>query len=221
MNDSVFTEVDQYIHRLFVPDDEALNKTMLSIKETGIPSISVSFTQGKMLFLLAKMSRATRILEVGTLAGFSTIFLARALPDNGELVSLELEQKHADIASKNIAGAGLAHKVKILVGPAGDSLDQLISEGAQPFDFIFIDADKPPYAEYFEKALKLSVSGTVIVADNVVREGRILDTETKDEDAAGIARFNKLLAETPEVDASILQTVGEKMHDGIAIAIVK
>lgn len=221
MSSSIFTDVDQYIHELFIPEDEALNKTMDSISETGIPSISVSYTQGKLLFLLAKMSKPKRILEIGTLAGFSTIWLARALPAGGVLVSLELEQQHADIALKNIANAGLADKVQILVGPAGDSLDQMISGKTEPFDFIFIDADKPPYAEYFRQSLKLSKSGTVIVADNVVREGRILDKATTDEDAAGIARFNKLISQTPEVDASILQTVGEKLHDGIAIAIVK
>ena len=221
MADSIFTEVDQYINDLFVPPDAFLDATMETAKKEGIPSISISSGQGKLLYLLAKMARAEKILEIGTLAGFSTIWFSRALPANGKIVTLELDAHHAAVAKTNIENAGVADKVEIRIGNASDTMDKMISEGKEKFDLIFIDADKPPYATYFLKALELSHPGTVIIADNVVREGKILDQNSDDDDIAGIQRFNSTLANSDKVEATILQTVGQKVHDGIAIAIVK
>ena len=221
MSESIFTAVDRYINNLFVPADASLASTMETAKKEGIPPISISSGQGKLLYLLAKMSKPTTILEIGTLAGFSTIWFARSLPENGKVVTLELDPHHAAVAQKNLEGAGVAHKTEIRVGNALQTMDNMISGKKEKFDLIFIDADKPPYAEYFLKALELSHSGTVIIADNVVREGKILDENTSDEDIAGIRRFNAALADSDKVEATILQTVGEKVHDGIAIAIVK
>jgi predicted O-methyltransferase YrrM len=220
MSDSVFTAVDRYINNLFIPEDASLTATMEAAKKEGIPPISISSGQGKLLYLLAKMSKPQSILEIGTLAGFSTIWFARSLPEHGRIVTLELDPHHADVARKNLEGAGVANKAEIRVGNALDTMDKMISAN-EKFDLIFIDADKPPYAEYFLKALELSHSGTVIIADNVVREGKILDTGIRDEDIEGIQRFNLALATSDKVEATILQTVGEKVHDGIAIAIVK
>ncbi len=221
MSDSVFTAVDKYINNLFVPADSTLAATMEAAKKEGIPAISISSGQGKLLYLLSKMSKPQTILEIGTLAGFSTIWFARSLPENGKIVTLELDPHHAAVARKNLEGAGVAHKAEIRVGNALVSMDKMISEQKEKFDLIFIDADKPPYAEYFLKSLELSHPGTVIIADNVVREGKILDEKTDDEDIAGIQRFIETLAASDKVEATILQTVGEKVHDGISIAIVK
>jgi predicted O-methyltransferase YrrM len=218
---SIFEEVDGYISNLFGDEDEALRKTVQAIKEEKIPQISVSANQGKFLQLLAKLSNAKRILEIGTLAGYSTIWMARALPEGGKLISLELDQHHADVARKNISFAGLSDIVEIRVGKAMDSLAQLVNENAGPFDMIFIDADKPPYKEYFEWSLKLSRPGTLIIADNVIRDGRVLQKESPDEMSAGAKRFNEALAANKAVTATIIQTVGTKEHDGMAIAVVK
>lgn len=220
MNNPLFGEVDNYICSLVASEDEALKATIQSIEASGIPSISVSAVQGKYLQVLAKLCNAKRILEIGTLAGYSTIWMARALPQDGKLISLEYEPKHAEIAEKNIAYAGLSDKVEVRVGKALDILPKLAEENAGPFDMIFIDADKLPYAEYFQWALKLSRPGTLIVADNVIREGRVLQDGHEDDMVKGVQRFNKLLSETKEVTASIMQTIGAKDHDGIAIAVV-
>jgi caffeoyl-CoA O-methyltransferase len=171
--------------------------------------------------LLAKLCQAKKILEIGTLAGYSTIWLARALPSNGRLITLEYEPLHAEVALKNISRAGLDHIVEIRVGKAIELLPQLVKEEAGPFDMIFIDADKPPYKEYFDWALKLSRTGTLIVADNVIREGKVLEAESLDEMVAGVKRFNEALAANTAVTATIIQTVGSKEHDGMALAIVK
>ena len=221
MDKELFIAVDQYINNLFNTDDLSLTLTEQSIKDSNIPSISISANQGKFLHLLAKLCNAGKILEIGTLAGYSTIWLARALPPTGRLITLEYEQLHADVARQNIAHAGLSELVEIRVGKAIDSLPILVEEGAGPFDMIFIDADKPPYAEYFDWALKLSRAGTLIVADNVIREGKVLDEEASDEMVAGVKRFNKALATDARVTATIIQTVGTKEHDGMALAIVK
>jgi caffeoyl-CoA O-methyltransferase len=170
---------------------------------------------------MAKLVNAKRILELGTLAGYSTIWMARALPAGGRLISLEFDPKHAAVAQKNIERAGLGDMVEIRIGKAIDLLPVLKEEGAGPFDMIFIDADKPPYKEYFEWALKLSRPGTLIIADNVVRDGKVLDGNSTDEMVRGAQRFNTALAASTEVIATILQTVGVKEHDGMAIAVVK
>lgn len=221
MNKELFKNVDEYINRLFVKEDEALMNVPASIGEAGIPSISISANQGKFLHLMAKLVNAKKILEIGTLAGYSTIWMARALPPGGRLITLELDPLHAEVARKNIRAAGLEAVVDIRIGKAMDSLQQMEAAGEGPFDMIFIDADKPPYAEYFQWAVRLSRPGTLIIADNVIREGKILDEHDKDEMVAGVQRFNKMLSENSAVDATIIQTIGEKEHDGMALAIVK
>ncbi|MBS1574806.1 MAG: O-methyltransferase, partial [Bacteroidetes bacterium] len=164
---------------------------------------------------------AKKILEIGTLGGYSTIWMARALPKDGKLISLELDPHHAEVAKRNISYAGLSEIVDIRLGKAIDTLPQLLKEKAGPFDMVFIDADKPPYTEYFEWSLKLSRPGTLIVADNVIRDGKVVLKESPDEMSAGAKRFNEALAANKDVTATIIQTVGTKEHDGMAIAIVK
>lgn len=220
MNNTVFASVDNYIATLFNAEDAALNHTEAAIESAGIPSISVSPNQGKFLQLLARLCNAKKILEIGTLGGYSTIWMARALPKDGQLVTLELEQQHAAVAQRNIAAAGLDGLVDIRVGKAIDLLPELAAAGEGPFDMIFIDADKPPYTEYFEWALKLSRPGTLIVADNVIRDGKVLDPDCTDPMVSGAQRFNRALAAHPAVTATILQTVGSKEHDGMALAVV-
>jgi len=220
MNQQLFESVDNYINNLLVEEDDALRATEASILKNDIPQISISPNQGKFLQILARLSNAKKILEVGTLAGYSTIWLARALSKTGRLISLEFDPKHASVAKQNIDRAGLGSMVEIRVGKALDTLPQLEKEGAGPFDMIFIDADKSPYAEYFQWALKLSRPGTLIVADNVIREGKVLDPGSSDEMVKGVQRFNDVLAKTTSVTATIIQTVGTKEHDGMAIAIV-
>jgi caffeoyl-CoA O-methyltransferase len=221
MEQKLFGAVDDYISLLFNGPDEVLAATEQSIIDSGIPQISVSPNQGKLLNLLAQLSKAEKILELGTLAGYSTIWMARALPATGKLISLEYDPRHAAVAQKNIALAGLDKVVDIRIGKGLDLLPQLVAEGAGPFDMIFIDADKPPYAEYFEWALKLSRPGTLIIADNVIRSGKVLDENLTDEMVTGVQRFNKALAASKAVTATIIQTIGAKEHDGIALAIVK
>ena len=221
MDQQFFESVDQYISQLFDDEDDCLKATEQSIIESGIPQISISPNQGKFLQLLAKLSNAKRILEVGTLGGYSTIWMARALPENGKLVTLEIDKKHAEVAHQNFNRCGLASKIDIRLGKAIEILPQLLEEGVGPFDMIFIDADKPPYAEYFQWALKLSRPGTLIIADNVIREGKVLLEESPDEMVSGVKRFNEYLANCRDVSATIFQTVGSKEHDGMALAIVK
>jgi caffeoyl-CoA O-methyltransferase len=221
MNPELFESVDQYISELFHDEDEGLKATEQSIIESCIPLISISPNQGKFLQLLAKLSNAKKILEVGTLGGYSTIWMARALPENGKLVTLEIDKKHAEVAQQNFDRCGLASKIDIRLGKAIETLPQLLEEGAGPFDMIFIDADKPPYTEYFQWALKLSRPGTLIIADNVIREGKVLLKESPDEMVSGVRRFNEYLANSKDVSATIFQTIGTKEHDGMAMAIVK
>ncbi len=220
MNQSLFASVDQYINDLLAPEDDALKATEQSIIDNQIPQMSVSPNQGKFLQVLATLCRARKILEVGTLAGYSTIWMARALPKDGRLVTIEFDALHAGVAQENIQRAGLAEQVDIRIGAALDVLPDLEAEGIGPFDMIFIDADKPPYAEYYEWALKLSRPGTLIIADNVIREGQVLDPNSSDEKVQGVQRLNQLLATDSRVSATIFQTVGLKEHDGMAMAVV-
>lgn len=220
MDNSIFGEVDQFINHLFVKEDSALLQTRQAIIDEGLPLISISENQGKFLHILARLCNPQKILEIGTLGGYSTIWLARALQENGQLISLELDQHHADVALANIANADLNNKVTIRVGNALEELPKMKKEGAGPFDVIFIDADKEPYAEYFELSLQLSRPGTLIIADNVVREGKILEENSTDSNVTGVQRFLKLMAATREVTATVIQTVGSKYHDGMALAIV-
>lgn len=221
MNQQLFESVDQYINNLVAVEDAALEATVLSIYDNGIPQISISPNQGKFLQVLAFVCGARKILEVGTLAGYSTIWLARALPENGQVITLEYDPLHARIAGENIHRAGLQDKVDIRVGKAIDILPELEASGAGPFDLIFIDADKPPYAEYYEWALKLSRPGAIIIADNVIRAGQVLDPDSSDEKVQGVQRLNQILSTDTRVHASIIQTVGAKEHDGMAIIVVK
>jgi len=220
MDKNIFEQVDNYISNLLAPEDKILKEAIGSLEKQNIPQISVSANQGKFLQVMAKLVKAKRILELGTLGGYSTIWMARALPENGKLMSLELDPKHAAVAQKNITDAGVAEKVEIRIGKGLDLLTKMIEEKEAPFDMIFIDADKPPYAKYFDLALKLSHPGTLIIADNVIREGKVLDNNSEDEMVRGVHRFNKVLANTTEVTATIIQTVGSKEHDGMALAVV-
>jgi predicted O-methyltransferase YrrM len=215
-----WTEVDDYIASLLIPPDAALDGALKSSDEAGLPSINVSANQGKLLMLFARMLNARKILEIGTLGGYSTIWMARGLAEGGRLITLEYEAKHAEVAMANLVRAGLSDRVEIRVGRAGDTLPKLVDEGHGPFDLIFIDADKQGYAEYLEWSMKLSRRGTVIVADNVVRNGNVTDPASSDEMVQGIRRFNRALAAEKRISATEIQTVGSKGYDGLAIATV-
>ena len=219
----IFTAVDSYISGLFAKEDEALTAAQDEMREGGLPEISVSPVLGKLLFTLAKLVRARRILEIGTLGGYSTIWLGRALPEDGSLLTLEIDPDHAKVARRNLARAMLLGTAEVREGPAADTLSGLIAAGEEPFDLIFIDADKESYPRYLELSLKLSQPGTLIVADNVVRRGAVANPKAGDSDAAvaGIQRFLEALSKNPQVEASVMQTVGAKGHDGIALALVK
>jgi caffeoyl-CoA O-methyltransferase len=221
MDKKRFESVDHYINQLFIPGDKVLTATEQSLEKAGMPLISVSPSQGQFLHILALACKAKKILEIGTLGGYSTIWMARALPAGGKMISLEVDPKHAAVAQQNITNAGLDDKVEIRIGKALDVLPLLIEEGAGPFDMIFIDADKPPYAEYFQLSLRLSKPGTLIIADNVIRDGKVLHHHPDDEAVMGAQRFNNMLAAHPGVTATIIQTVGSKDHDGMALAVVK
>lgn len=221
MDNKIFEDVDNYIEALLIPQDDALLKAEESLAAENIPQISVSPNQGKLLQIMALSCNAKRILEIGTLAGYSTIWMARALPEDGKLITIEFEPHHAEVAKKNINRAGLDSKVEIITGKALEVLENMIGDNTKPFDMIFIDADKPPYTEYFQSALKLSHTGTIIIADNVIRNGDILHKNSTDEKVLGVQRFNKFLSGCKEVNATIIQTVGVKEYDGMAIAVVK
>ena len=215
-----WTAVDSYINGLLVPPDPVLETALQACVAAGLPAISVSPSQGKWLQLLARIQQARTILEIGTLGGYSTLWLARALPAGGRLITLELDPKHADVARTNFARAGLSDAIELRLGSALDTLPQLVAEGRGPFDLIFIDADKPGYPDYFAWALKLSRRGTVIIADNVVRNGAVIDASSTDPLVHGVRRFNELVAAEPRVSATEIQTVGSKGYDGFAIMVV-
>lgn len=221
LNQESLEKTDRYISALLAPEDDALQAVVQSLTEAGMPQISVSANQGKFLQMLAVLCNARRILELGTLGGYSTIWMARGLPDDGKLVSIELDPDYAAVAQKNIARAGVSSRVDIRVGNALKLMPELIGTGEPAFDMIFIDADKPPLTEYFHLALQLSRPGTLIVADNVIREGQVLDPDSPDEKVQGVQRFNQMLAGDSRVTATILQTVGVKEWDGMALAVVK
>ena len=220
MPDPLWTTVDTYINDLFVGSDAALDSALKASDDGGLPSIQVAANQGKLLMILARAMGARRILEIGTLGGYSTIWLARALPPDGRLITLELEQKHATVARSNIARAGLAERVEVRVGPALESLEKLVADKAEPFDFVFIDADKTGYPDYLTWSLKLSRRGTMIIADNVVRDGAIADAKSEDRNVQAVRRMNEMLAKEKRVTATALQTVGTKGYDGWAIVLV-
>jgi len=212
--------VDQYLATLFLHTDAVLFAALEASRAAGLPAISVSPLQGKLLMLLASACKARKILEIGTLGGYSTIWLARALPANGRLITIESETSHFETAVSNIAQAGLTDRVDLCCGSALDVLPQLAADSAGPFDLIFIDADKRLYAEFFAAALPLAHRGTLIIADNVVREGGVADPGNTDEKVEGIRRFFAAVVDEPRVSATVLQTVGEKGHDGWAVMVV-
>jgi predicted O-methyltransferase YrrM len=221
MDQDLWSAVDDYIARHLLPQDPALDAALAASEAAGLPPIAVTPNQGKLLELLARIHHARAILELGTLGGYSTIWLARALTEGGRLVTLERDPRYAEVARASIANAGFGEIVEIRVGPALQTLPELHAEGAGPFDLIFIDADKQNYPGYLEWSLRLSRVGTVIVGDNVVRAGTILDSGTEDDGtAAGARRFYELLACEPRLSATAIQTVGAKGHDGFALALV-
>lgn len=220
MNQDTWTAVDQYIVDKLIPKDPILEEALRASKAANLPPYNVSPAQGKMLYLLAKIHGARTILEVGTLGGYSTIWLARALPAGGRLITLEADPKHAEVTRMNIEHAGLSDRVELRIGKALDTLPELAKEHRGPFDFIFIDADKPNNPGYLEWSLKLSRTGTLIVGDNVVRDGKIIDPKYPDPKVQGTQQFFDLLAKEQRVTATAIQTVGSKGYDGFALALV-
>jgi len=220
MSQEQWTAVDRYITDLLVPFDPAMKEALEVSASAGLPAINVSPNQGKLLHLLARVQGARNILEIGTLGGYSTIWLARALPADGVLVTLEVDPKHAEIARGNIARAGLTGIVEVRLGRALETLPQLAGENRKPFDLIFIDADKPNIPEYFKWSLKLGRPGGLIIVDNVVRNGAVIDPHSPDPNVQGVRRFNELLAAETRVTATAIQTVGTKGYDGLAIALI-
>ncbi len=216
----LWTGVDRYFSDGLIPKDDALEAVLAATQAAGIPAINIEPNQGMLLQILARMCGARSILEIGTLGGYSTIWLGRALPPDGRLVTLEYEPRHAEVARANIARAGLDGIVEVRVGRAVETLPMLEAEGAGPFDLIFIDADKPSNPDYFAWALRLSRPGGVIVIDNVVRDGRVVEAASGASDVLGVRRMIELIAAEPRVSATAIQTVGAKGYDGFAIAIV-
>jgi predicted O-methyltransferase YrrM len=216
----VWQQVDDYFGGALLPNDSDLDRALKANREAGLPEIDVTPLQGRFLEVMVRATRARRILEIGTLGGYSTIWLARALPESGVVVTLELESKHAEVARANLAAAGLMKHMDLRVGPAAETLAALVTGSTEPFDFIFIDADKAGYPEYLQWSLKLSRPGTLIIADNVVRDGKVVDPENPDSNIQGVRRFTDLLASEPRVSATVLQTVAGKGYDGFALAVV-
>lgn len=220
MSQDTWNAVDSYIVDTLVPPDESLVGALEASAAAGLPAINVSPNQGKLLYLLARMHGAKNILEIGTLGGYSAIWLAYGLADGGRLITLESDPKHAAIARGAIAQAGLSDRVDVRLGRALDTLPQLEAEGLGPFDLIFIDADKPSNADYFAWALELSQIGSVIIVDNVVRNGAIVDAKSEDPNVLGVRRLYELIRVEPRVHATAVQTVGSKGHDGFVLAVV-
>jgi predicted O-methyltransferase YrrM len=213
--------VDAYFTETIVAPDRALEEALAANAAAGLPSIDVSAPQGKLIHLLARMTGAQKALEIGTLGGYSTIWLASALPESGRLITLERSARHAEVARRNVDRAGLSAKVEIRTGAALETLPKIEAEGLGPFDFVFIDADKTNNAAYVEWALRLSRPGTAIVVDNVVRDGEVADARSADGDVIGVQRMFELIAREPRLSATAIQTVGAKGWDGFALAIVQ
>jgi predicted O-methyltransferase YrrM len=216
VNEATWKAVDDYAGALFAPHDDALAAALRDSESAGLPAIQVSAPQGRLLQLLVLAVGATRVLEIGTLGGYSTIWMARALPAGGRLVSLEADAKHAGVARANLARAGLADRVEVTLGAALESLPALAAAGGPPFDFVFIDADKPSMPAYLDWAVKLSRPGALIVADNVVREGAVLDP-AGDASVQGVRAMHERIAADPRLVATVVQTVGAKGYDGFTL----
>ncbi|WP_395292873.1 O-methyltransferase [Kitasatospora hibisci] len=215
-----WTAVDGYFNGLLVEEDAALLAAVAASEAAGLPPHQVAPNQGKLLSLLARVHGARRILEIGTLGGYSTIWLARALPEGGHLVTLEADERCAVVATRNLERAGLAGVVEVRTGPALETLPQLEAEGAEPFDLVFIDADKPGNPAYLEWALRLTRPGSLIIGDNVVRDGAVTDELSTDPRVQGVRRFTERLGAHPRLTATAVQTVGEKGYDGFVLALV-
>jgi predicted O-methyltransferase YrrM len=221
VNQDLLEEIDKYIENLFVPSDPALEQNLIDAEAAGLPAIAVAPAQGRMMYILAKMSGAKRILEIGTLGGYSTTLLARALPKTGKLVTLEMSPAHAVVARKNLERAGVSDLVDIRVGRAGDTLASMIEAREEPFDFVFVDADKTGYVGYLNQVLQLSRSGTVILGDNLIRHGAVLPGfATPDADAVAVKAFNELVASHPRLESILLPILQNKV-DGMSISRVK
>jgi predicted O-methyltransferase YrrM len=216
----VWAKVDRYFGDRLVQSDPAFDAALAANRKADLPAIDVTSLQGRFLELLVRISGARRVLEIGTLGGYSTLWLARALPQDGQVVTLELEPRHAEIARANLQNAGLSDRVDLRVGRAAELLKALAGGKTAPFDLIFIDADKASYPEYLGLSLKLSRPGTVIVADNVVRDGKVIEPKNPDPNIQGVRRFTDLIAAEPRLSSTVLQTVGSKGYDGFAISVV-
>ena len=216
----LWTQVDGYLAGLLVPADSALNAAATANREASLPAIDVPPQFGKFLELLIRISGSKRVLEIGTLGGYSTIWLARAIPADGKVITLELEPRHAEIAHENLQRAGVLECVEIRVNPAIESLRELCLSGEEAFDFIFIDADKKSMPEYLDWSLKLAHKGTIIVADNIIREGKVIDAESTDPNVQGVRQFLELATANPRLSVTALQTVDSKGYDGFAMAVV-
>jgi len=220
MTKDLWEAVDNYFEQMLIPRDSALDDALAAAAAAKLPAIQVSSVQGKLLHLLARIMGARNILEIGTLGGYSTIWMARALPEGGRIITLEADPKHAEVARKNFARAGVESKVELRLGKALDTLPKVAADGRAPFDMFFIDANKSNMPEYFEWSLKLARPGSVIIADNVVREGAVLDAKSKDADIQGIRRFLEIVGKEKRVSGTALQTVSTKNYDGFALVLV-
>jgi predicted O-methyltransferase YrrM len=220
MTQELWEAVDKYLDGMLIPRDSTLDDALAAAAAANLPAIQVSSVQGKFLHLLARILGARSILEIGTLGGYSTIWMARALPEGGRIITLEADPKHAEVARRNFAGAGVESKVELRLGKALDTLPQVAADGRGPFDMFFIDANKSNMPEYFEWSLKLARKGSVIIADNVVREGAVLDAKSKDADIQGIRRFLEMVGKEKRVSGTALQTVSTKNYDGFALVLV-
>lgn len=212
--------VDRYFGERLAPHDEALAACVDTNREAGLPSIDVPALMGKFLELMVRISGARNVLEIGTLGAYSTIWLARALPDGGQVITLEIDPHHAEIARKNLERAGVLERVEITVGPAIDAMRALYEGAAPPFDLVFIDADKKSIPEYLDWSVKLSRPGTIIIVDNVVRDGKVLDENSADPDIRGVRRMTEMMASNPRLSATAIPTVGARGYDGFAMAVV-
>jgi len=213
-------KVDSYVEGLCVPRDQELERGLAEARAAGLPAINVSANEGKLLYLIARMAGARRVLEIGTLGGYSTAWLARALPDGGRVVTLEVAGRHADVARRNLERAGVGARVEIRVGPASVSLRRMIAERVAPFDLVFIDADKESYGEYLELGLELAHPGSVILADNVIRGGRVVAPDPGDASDRAVSAFNRAIAAHPRLESLILPIIRERL-DGLSISIVR
>jgi predicted O-methyltransferase YrrM len=218
MSQDQWTAVDEYLTQLLVPQDPVLDGVLHASEQAGLPAIHVAPNQGKLLMLFAQMIGAKSILEVGTLGGYSTIWLARALPTDGKLITLEIDPKHAQVAQDNFAQAGFAHQIELRLGSAVDSLQNLVAQAHAPFDMVFIDADKTNNLTYFQYALQLSHVGSLIVVDNVVRGGAVVEANSSDKNVQGVRQLLDALSHEKRVSVTAVQTVGSKGYDGLAIA---